>query len=132
MYNARIPQDDVRRLLVHKAVEHRLLEPIEPEQLEPRTTIQYRVLFRPGIFKPAAEPNAEPPKPISRKEARGQALAGAILTTIFGGVTVYLAVFHRTWWALLPGFFSLGPLGLMVDGVVSWFAAIRRAKDEKM
>ncbi|HBB86760.1 MAG TPA: hypothetical protein DC047_04005 [Blastocatellia bacterium] len=128
-FSAALSREDFRRLLLPKAVEHRLLEPIEPQPLNSEMAIQYRVLFRPSVFLPQPPSPPEPPKPPSRAEARGEALAGGIMTVILGGIAAYLVLFHRSWWALLPGFFALGPLALFVGGIGDWIAAIRKGTE---
>lgn len=113
-FSATLSQEDFRRLLLPKAIEHRLLDPVEPQHLNFETTIQYRVLFRPSVFQPQPKPPPEPGKPPTPKEALGEMLAGGVMTAIPGAISVYLVVFHRSWWALLPSFLGLGPLALLV------------------
>ena len=113
--------------LIPKSVEHHLLELVQTKELSLESSTQYKVLFRPSVFKPGpAEPPA-PAKPMSKQEARGMVIGGGLLTIILGGLTTYLGL-HKTWWALLPGFFCLGPLQILFMGLSGWLAAIRRYK----
>ena len=126
LFDARVTEDDVLRILVPKAVEHGLLAPLESESLEFDAEVRYRVLFRPSAFKPKPTPPPEPPKPMTRQEARGMVFAGVVGSVLFGGVTTYLVVFHRTWWAVLPGLVCFPLLVLATEGLRAWFVAIRR------
>jgi hypothetical protein len=125
-FSADITRREFRRLLIPKAVEHRLLEPVETKQFARQTVIQYRVLFRPSLFKPEPEASPVPPKPMSKQEARSMTLGGAMSSAILVGLTAYLAVILKTNWAWLPGFLSLGPVLVLVSGAVEWYGARKR------
>ena len=97
------------RLLVLKAAEIGLIEPLQTDFINPDTINQYRLKFNPsdfGVFQEKPEP--PPIKTVKeiKKEMRGAAILGAVC--LIG--TALIVFFFRTFWAVLPGLVAFGAI----------------------
>lgn len=97
------------RLLILKAKEIGLIEPVQNEFIDLQTIDQYRLKFNPvdfGVFE-------KKPEPLTQKtveEIKKDMVGAAILTIILLIGTGLIIFFFRSLWAILPGSTAFGAI----------------------
>jgi hypothetical protein len=125
-----IDPEDRRRLLLLKAVEHGLLQSVDPKNVTSAYNRTYKVVFVPADFRPKEVPPKSPPPPMTE----GEAFIGMMLTSILFSAIFALTWFlymRGTWWMYVTGFFGLVSLVWVIIFEIEWLRARKRERKKK-
>jgi hypothetical protein len=119
----RLTDYERRKVLVSKAIEHRLLT---PRPAAPDALLEYRVAFTPSQYNPdkpvspTAHSSSGHTVPSRQDPSEQTALpvsCSALMFFSLLALTLYAALLKHSWWAILPGLFCLGAAGAAIGSI---------------
>lgn len=115
-----ISHRDRMKVLLLKAKENGLIEPVKKTEMKPNRLNLYDLKFDPSDFDEGA-PLDSPSRVLTPIEAAKEGIAaGASITVTFGIVSALVTYFFSIYWALIPEFFVLMGLFLFVVELVRY------------
>jgi len=100
-----ISSQELRPILIAKAVQQGLLVPVKMDELTPESTQDFELRFKPSRFRPNPPP---PPKDPTIADVRSELKGSVVMALVFAGVAGYLVIGFATYWAILAGLLALG------------------------
>jgi len=121
----RLKTIELRPLLFNKAKELGLISLIPQVKISPTTINKYKLNFKPKQFKPAPPESKESPE-LTIQDYLIMTILGLLGTTGLGYLTLYLGISKSSYWAILPGLFSIIFLILFIGGLFELLKKYRK------
>jgi hypothetical protein len=113
MLSGNITRRERIKILILKAKENNLIEPVNAKEINPNSLNEYKLNFNPADFGYESEKTEL--KVRTAEEIKRSIKSGYIMSVIFAVITVLVIYFFKSYWSILPGVFSLAGILMSVE-----------------